>query len=181
VRDVRAAKMFVRAGREHVQEWLGFLLGHAQLFGIVPVFQADLTLEENVRNLRDAGKVNAKATGLRWCQGDYLYHQNTGLLLLAAREKDRKAFIAYLDGIRERFHQRAYVLIENGNAALVTAEGRTPLATTFAGSLASLDELAGHLIPGWTTQGNFDRSMSYVQMRDYQTRPRPGEGESSTP
>jgi hypothetical protein len=164
--------MFSRAGREHVQEWLGFLQGHAQLFALVPVFQPDLRLEENVRNLRDSGKVDAKATGIRWCQGDYLYHQDTGLLLLAAQDKDSKPFIAYLDLLRERFNQRAYVYIENGNAALVTAEGPTPLAASFTGSLDSLDELAQAVVPGWRTEGNFDRSISYVRMRDYQTRPK---------
>jgi hypothetical protein len=166
VLDFRDLKMFTRAGRSHVQDWIGFLQGHADLFALVPIFQADLSLEANVRNLRDAGKIDHKAAGFKWSQGDYLCCGDLGLLVLVAQDKDRK-----------RFNQRAYVLIEKGNASLVTAEGSIPLATSFTGSLDSLDELAGHLIPGWHTEGNFDRSISYVQMRDYQTRPRPGQGE----
>lgn len=179
MRDFRDLKMFTRAGRQHVQEWVGFLQGHAQLLAIVPVFQVDVPLEVNVHNLRDAGKVDTKTLKLKWCQGDYLYCGDVGLLLLAAQEKDRKPFTAYLDSLRERFNQQGFVFIENGKASLVTPQGETPIGA-FTGSLDSLDELAGHLIPGWFTEGNFDRSISYVQMRDFQTRPRPGQGEPPT-
>jgi hypothetical protein len=180
VRDFRDLKMFVRQGRRHVEEWLGFLQGHAQLFAIVPIFQPGLPLEENVKALRDAGKVDKKATGIRWCQGDYLYCGNVGLLLLVAQEKDRKAFVVYLDSLREKYNQRAYALWSGTKTVLVTAEGQAELPA-FTGSLDSLDELAGHLMPGWHTQGNFDRSISYVQMRDHQTRPRPEQSGPTTP
>jgi hypothetical protein len=172
--------MFCRQGRNHVQEWLGFLQGHAQLFALVPVFQDGQTLEANVKALRDAGKVDPKATGIRWCQGDYLYCGDVGLLFLAARDKDCKAFRAYLDELRNRFNQAAYILVENGNAILVEKDKTTPLATTFSGNLENLDELTGHLIPGWRTEGNFDRSISYVRMRDHMTRPRPSRDETPT-
>lgn len=177
MRDFRDLKMFSRAGREHVQEWIGFLQGHAQLLALVPIFQPGLPLEENVKNLRDAGKVDKRTTRIRWCQGDYLYCGDVGLLLLVAQEKDRKAFVAYLDSLRERFHQRAYALWDGTRTVLVTAEGQAE-RPAFTGSLDSLDELAGYLIPGFVTEGNFDRSMSYVQMRDYETRPRPGQDEA---
>lgn len=175
--DFREHRMFIRAGRQHVQEWLGFLAGHAQLFGIINIFQPDLPLEANVKALRDAGKVDKLTTGIKWVQGDYLYSQDHGLLVLAVQQKDRAAFVRYLDGLRERFNQTAYILVEGGNAVLVEKDKTTPLATAFTGSLESLDELAGHLIPGFKTEGNFDRSISYVQMRDSLTRPRPGEGD----
>jgi hypothetical protein len=175
VQDFRDLKMFAREGRRHIEEWLGFLQGHAQLFALVPIFQPGVALEENVRNLRDAGKINKAATKIGWCQGDYLYCGDVGLLVLVAQEKDRKAFVAYLDGLRERLNQHAYVWWDGDKCLLVTAEGQTELPA-FTGSLESLDELAGHLIPGWHTGGNFDRSISYVQMRDHQTRLRPREG-----
>lgn len=181
MRDFRDLHLYTRAGRQHVEDWIGFLLGHAQLLALVPVFQSGLSLEENARNLRDAGKVDKQATRIRWCQGDYLYCGDVGLLILAAQEKDRAAFVLYLNGLRDRFNQAAYMLIENGNAVLVGKDGTTPLATQFT-SLDSLDILARTLIPAWTTtEGNFDRSISFVQMRDYQTRPRPGQVEQNSP
>lgn len=181
MRFFRDLHMYPREGRRHVEDWLGFLQGHAQLLAIVPIFQPDLPLEENVKNLRDAGKIDREALPrhlrFKWHQGDYLYCGDVGLLLLVAQEKDRKAFVAYLDSLRERFHQRAYALWNGTRTVLVTAEGQAELPA-FTGSLDSLDELAGHLIPGFVTEGNFDRSMSYVQMRDYETRPRPGQDEA---
>ena len=67
--------------------------------------------------------------------------------------------------------QNGYVLWDGNSAVLVTANGQTALPP-FTGSLDSLDELAERLIPGFKTKGEFDRCMSYVQMRDYQTRPK---------
>ena len=136
--------MFIRQGRRHVEEWLGFLQGHAQLLALVPIFQPGLSLEENVKNLRDAGKADKQATGIRWHQGDYLYCGDVGLLLLVAQEKDSKVFVAYLDSLREKYRQRAYVLHDSteSKTLLDIADGQNELPA-FTGSLDSLDELPG--------------------------------------
>jgi len=170
MQDFRELHLYTRAGRQHVQDWIGFLHAQAELLALVPIFQPDLPLAENAENLRDAGKIDHKVTGIKWCQGDYLYCGDTAVLLLVAYEKDRQAFVSYLDAIRRKFHQEAYVFVDRNSTALVTETDLTML-TPFTGSLENLDELIKAIIPDWkATEGNFDRSIGYVQMRDYQTR-----------
>lgn len=174
MRDVREAHFFIRDGRKHVEEWIGFLLGHSQILALIPVFQDGLTLEQNIFNLAEAADVK----GVKWKQRAYIYSGDVALLVLVGLEKNRRAFVAHLEHVREQYNQRGYVLWDGTDTVLVTAEGQNTLPP-FAGSLESIDELAGYLIPGFTTEGQFNGSMSYVQMRDYQTRPRPHPGESS--
>jgi hypothetical protein len=174
MRDVREAHFFIRDGRKHVEEWIGFLLGHSQLLALVPVFQDGLSLEDNVRNLAQAANVKV----VKWTQRCYIYSGDVALLVLVGLEKDRKAFVAHLEQVREQYNQKSYVLWDSNTTVLVTAEGPTALPD-FTGSLDSVDELAGYLILGFKTEGQFNGSMSYVQMRDHQTRPRPQPGDSS--
>src|SRR5215208_3224807 len=106
MRDIREAHFFIRDGREHVEEWIGFLLGHSQLLALVPVFQDGLTLEKNVSNLAKAANVK----GIKWTQRAYIYSGDVGLLVLVGLEKNRKAFVANLEGVREMYNQIGYVL-----------------------------------------------------------------------
>jgi|SRR5579884_2738279 len=181
MRDVLSLKFFIRDGRDHVEEWIGFLLGHSQLMFLVPVFQPGLTLEENVRNLCNATHIDQEKLGrhqrIKWYQRAYIYGGDMALLVLFGLEQNRKALVGHVQGVVEQYHQKGYVLWDGNRSFLATADGQTELPA-FAGTLDSLDELAGFLIPGFRTSGQFDRSMSYVQMRDYQTRPRPGQDKS---
>jgi hypothetical protein len=181
VEDILSLKFFVRVGRDHVQEWVGFLMGHSRLVFIVPVFQPGLTLEENVRNLRDASHIDQDKLGrhqrVKWCQRCFVYSGDDALLVLFGLEQNRKALVAHAQGVVEQYQQKGYVLWDGNKSLLVTADGQTELPA-FTGSLDSLDELAGYLIPGFHITGQFDRSMSYVQMRDHLTRPKPEQGKT---
>lgn len=184
MRDVPVIKYFVRDGRQHVEEWIGFLVGHSDLITLVPVFQPGLTLEQNVRALRDAGQIDQEKLGrhqrIKWYQRCFIYSGDDALLVLFGLEKNRKAFVAHLEAVKEKYRQQGYVLSDAASTVLVTAEGQTELPP-FTGSLESLDELAGYLVPGFKTTGQFDRSISYVQMRDRLTRPKTGSGEQPAP
>ncbi len=167
MQDFRELKMFCRAGRGHLQDILEFLLRHWQLVALVPVFQGGLTVEQNVRNLREAGRAEA----LKHHQKLYLYSGDTGLIVLFGLDKGRRAFLEYIEATVKQYHQVGYVLWDGSEARLISAGGERTLAS-FDGTLERLDEWAGALIPGFTTEGEFDRSISYVQMRDHQTRPK---------
>jgi hypothetical protein len=93
--------MFIREGREHVQQWIGFLQGCSQLYALLSVFQPDLSLEEKVRNTRDATRIDPKETGIKWHQNECLYCGDNALLLLTVQDKHESKFIAYLDRLRE--------------------------------------------------------------------------------
>ena len=168
MRDICEHHFFIRDGRDAVQSWIGSIQDHSQILAVVPVFQPELTLEANIANLSDAGYIEGKW----WHQRCYIYSGDDAILVLVTSASYRKIFEAHLAFVASKYHQKGYIVCSDQKAELVTEEGRFFLPDAFYGSLEEIDKLAATFIPGFKTTGHFDRSMSYVQMRDYQTRPK---------
>ena len=166
MRDVPSLNFYVSPGREAVEEWLHFLKDYGQLMALVPWFQKGLSLEENVANFHEAATVK----GVSWHQTAFLYSGDDALAVIFAKENQFEAFEKHLKATRERFNQQAYIWCRADIYILCEEDRRRVLPYTFAFGpvtrLERIDQLADHLIPGFKTEGQFNPSSSFVQMKD---------------